>query len=611
MWSEAAARIGTLTVRHPASAAGQSSPTALRLAVTAQLAGADLLPVELPPSVVLVVRRLADPLPGRLAPRPGVPRTDPAWESAVRSRLAGLYRSASRPADGPVPATAPAVCFRDRAELLACLTRDLVSGGAGTWWWRVVRRGLPASLGDLLAEHARELPATLVRLVEMNAVRQVMSALDREAAIATLVAMVEAHRLDPALVPPGRAIATPQSAPWENWLPDSGTALPTGEHSALLGLAMGLAHCPSEVRSAVFLSEVQSYWRRSGAIAQEDARVSQPSVESQDDELGSSGLRDQAQETSDRSKAERREKPFAPIGHLSEEGVPAPKEVGRSSREAGRSFGDEMAVSSHRSSVADATHPAAASDLEDVPRLGEELAGDAPQSPDISWPGAVETAPTEQLAAGVPAGLDADSTSAQEPATSRHDSSRTEWQDPVAALTEGVDTGLGGVLYLINALPHLTEEHGELGNVWDLAPRIGSSPLSGWGVLELFARGLVDEMEYDPGSGPDRGGSVDADPIWAALATLRGRSHDMRHGLPDILLQALRQRLAAALGDEPWRPELATVLLAVPGRLYVTGTHVDLVVPLDHISVPVRQAGLDRDPGWVPELGRVVLFHFR
>ncbi len=39
-------------------------------------------------------------------------------------------------------------------------------------------------------------------------------------------------------------------------------------------------------------------------------------------------------------------------------------------------------------------------------------------------------------------------------------------------------------------------------------------------------------------------------------------------------------------------------------------THVDLTLPMNAISLPARRAGLDRDPGWVPDLGRVVLFHF-
>jgi hypothetical protein len=50
--------------------------------------------------------------------------------------------------------------------------------------------------------------------------------------------------------------------------------------------------------------------------------------------------------------------------------------------------------------------------------------------------------------------------------------------------------------------------------------------------------------------------------------------------------------------------------LVVPGRLYVTSSHVDLVISLDHADLSVRASGLDRDPGWLPAYGRVVYFHF-
>jgi hypothetical protein len=31
---------------------------------------------------------------------------------------------------------------------------------------------------------------------------------------------------------------------------------------------------------------------------------------------------------------------------------------------------------------------------------------------------------------------------------------------------------------------------------------------------------------------------------------------------------------------------------------------------LERISLPARRAGLDRDPGWLPDLGLIVTFHF-
>ncbi|MBD3316911.1 MAG: hypothetical protein GF344_14075 [Chitinivibrionales bacterium] len=51
-------------------------------------------------------------------------------------------------------------------------------------------------------------------------------------------------------------------------------------------------------------------------------------------------------------------------------------------------------------------------------------------------------------------------------------------------------------------------------------------------------------------------------------------------------------------------------LLHCRGRLFVTGTHVDFRGTLDGIALPIRRAGLDQNPGWMPMFGRVVLFHF-
>ncbi|HYN39610.1 MAG TPA: hypothetical protein VES39_10190, partial [Rhodospirillales bacterium] len=78
-----------------------------------------------------------------------------------------------------------------------------------------------------------------------------------------------------------------------------------------------------------------------------------------------------------------------------------------------------------------------------------------------------------------------------------------------------------------------------------------------------------------------------------------------------LALPALRQRLHRALAQPPATTvDIASALLIVPGWLYVTSSHVDLVAGLEAAALPVRIAGLDRDPGWVDALGRVVLFHF-
>jgi hypothetical protein len=219
-----------------------------------------------------------------------------------------------------------------------------------------------------------------------------------------------------------------------------------------------------------------------------------------------------------------------------------------------------------------------------------------------------------------------------------------------------VRTGLGGVLYLVNLMKHL-DLPACFEETWGLAGQVGA-----WGVLELLGRGLLGA----------EGAPLAADPLWAALARLDGRQpgtlpghqfvgrgdlrlpdfwpagvaaalprsdslsssegnasspnpnatpqrHPLLRGLnPDLapwlalVLPYLRHRLWLALGGAlPDGSDPVTTLLRVPGRLYVTSSHVDLVVALNDVWLPARVAGLDFDPGWLPDFGRVVQFHFQ
>jgi hypothetical protein len=38
--------------------------------------------------------------------------------------------------------------------------------------------------------------------------------------------------------------------------------------------------------------------------------------------------------------------------------------------------------------------------------------------------------------------------------------------------------------------------------------------------------------------------------------------------------------------------------------------HLDLVMPMSAVTLPVRVSGLDRDPGWLPTFGRIIRLHF-
>lgn len=74
----------------------------------------------------------------------------------------------------------------------------------------------------------------------------------------------------------------------------------------------------------------------------------------------------------------------------------------------------------------------------------------------------------------------------------------------------------------------------------------------------------------------------------------------------------LQYLLVRTLGEESKSPgALTKLLLQKRGTLYCTATHVDLVMRMDQIVVPVRLAGLDSNPGWLPDLMRVVSFHYQ
>src|SRR5262245_66399993 len=79
---------------------GAGDPLGLRLGVERLLGSAELRPGRLPPAAILVVRSLADPLPGRLDTRSVV--AAPEWQRAVAAALDDRVTRASRPVAGAV-----------------------------------------------------------------------------------------------------------------------------------------------------------------------------------------------------------------------------------------------------------------------------------------------------------------------------------------------------------------------------------------------------------------------------------------------------------------------------------------------------------------------------
>jgi hypothetical protein len=200
----AAERVARVTVR-----GARGDPAATRGRLDLALGGVTLAPASLPPAAVLLVRRVADPLPGAALD----PRRRTAWAAAARARMEELARGAARPAAEVVPAGAEAVVFTDLAELLACLARDWTAGvTASKWWWRAwarrARPGGPAPDAPAAwAAEPRAVPAAAARLAEERALVGFLARVGEEERERLETAVRRAWHLPP------RAAAPPPAAP--------------------------------------------------------------------------------------------------------------------------------------------------------------------------------------------------------------------------------------------------------------------------------------------------------------------------------------------------------------------------------------------------------------
>ncbi|MDX8129075.1 hypothetical protein QLH52_17380 [Methylomonas sp. OY6] len=160
--------------------------------------------------------------------------------------------------------------------------------------------------------------------------------------------------------------------------------------------------------------------------------------------------------------------------------------------------------------------------------------------------------------------------------------------EPASAGLEfaGFHTRQGGLLYLLNMLNRaemrsLMLEHAEtLPSAWAWLYRLGQE-------LQLDEDdALVDFIALQLG--------LDDSAELAGLPSLPAREQVL----------SLAQRWYGKTGV--WQPEL----LALNGQIQYSPSHIDLYVPMNAIRLPVRLAGLDINPGWLPWLGRVVSFHY-
>jgi hypothetical protein len=142
-------------------------------------------------------------------------------------------------------------------------------------------------------------------------------------------------------------------------------------------------------------------------------------------------------------------------------------------------------------------------------------------------------------------------------------------------------TSFGGAFYLINLIQAL-----EL--------TAAADAINPWIMVYLLAEAAL--------------GDAPPDPLWGLLLDLAGDDidADAAQGWLAAHGGAAADWLAARMESFDRLPQV----IAQPARLYVTRTHIDVYFALDQIDLELRLIGLDRDPGWLPAFGRVVLLHY-
>jgi hypothetical protein len=565
--------------------------------VKSALAGLRLTPEGLNRDAVLVLRNLADPLPGRLgADRFGAGPASVAWERAAVAALSVIRREAAHPVDGPVPAGAQAVLFEDWSQLLAALARDWLAGTLTQhWWWREFVRRAPTQAAVLSAwrANARAAPAALKILAGHGLAVRFALALPAASASA-LAGDIAANWGAPVALTGAIAAASaephpePQRGdpPWAAWVPEAETAPPGAR--LLLGLGLALARAPATATRSMFWDAVTATLGQSGegrAHQPAEASAQHPAVLRSEGRRGAAGsdVRASHQASTDPDPAR---------GPIQQPTAPSPA----SGRPPGTASPRDDAVTASGAGWTDRLRTES-SVRATRPNRGQttDRGGVSRAAAGSGRPEGRQESPGARAPAAVRGHRAQANPSVQPPAAGR--GTGTEGDQGLAPQDViRVHTELGGLFFLLN----VALADGLYGDFTRAAtPGI---PLSPWDLLALAGPQLLARPAAD-------------DPVWDLLSALAGRDESGPPRVPRAMRRWVRRvtdrwrvQLALALDCPP--PDAGSLLLQLAAVIDATPSRVDAEFDLSGLPIAVRLAGLDRDPGWIPATGRTVLFHF-
>lgn len=557
-------RIGRLQLH-----TGKRDVVATQVGLRQSLHQVRLHPSQLPTSAILIIRRLHQ--------LPSYPRHVAAarcWNQQLQNRIAELARRAARPRHQPGARDAESVLFMDASDMLVCYAHDVMAHRL-PWYWHELFPLLPthtvgAQLMAAWCAYPQALPAALVQLQPVAAAQAVATLTPPQLLRLThllhrtfnlservLLALVEDKRPSQPQIDGTRTSQLGASPPWRTWLPSQVAAplMPLADYA--LGLCYGLVNRPQFVRTEPFTFQTVR-WLRTVSLHH---------------------LTNDAAEVALATRAEISADPLLD-NRLEDVSV------------ARRAGGDRA---TERAPGVRPPYPPSSVTMPSIPLSSEIEALETAGSPVI---------PVDPTSADQVSALPAD----------RDPASVVTGTDQIARIA----TRLGGAFYLVNLLTRLPlpwgiEKLARL-NPWELLGAMTADLLGDrlfdylgdplWGLLRELAHLDPDEQWGATMIQPDR---FVAPPLAALSAEASAQT------APALAWWLIRSRplmhylLKCTFSNPVRRVE---TLLATPATLVVTHTHIDVHMPLDAIDIDMRRAGLDRDPGWVPEFGYIVTFHF-
>ncbi len=663
MFPEQLTQIGTLNLKR---CNGHTLTT--RLMINKLFNQVDWHPAGLSPSAILIINEFLEPMVIDFdTPTPMILNKS-SWSRTCQQKIIDHYSRAARPSRGAIPSNCEAVVFTDIGEMLACYLLDVSTHQAqDRWWWReVIRRWQPGENGVLeriIAQNIRYLPASFGHLTNWGQIQPVLRSLSPDSAARLLSALVQEfggssqnledlvqkqeseqrivksrerthkqdHRVSPGRDHTRKRIGTQshgehpdidlkQIIPWDCWIPDTVDFHSLKKQQAfLLVTALIIKNRPGILHESSFIESLNKFWEQKDfskqnkeaaihaqdqgrsfefrpdeqkkiikEITQDDGRVLH-----KPDQYAGNEMQPQANVEITEMSVEK----DSPTNQVLPSGISETEQENKyTTHIGGILYLINLMKQLHLPECFDkdwqlSTQLGAWGILNLIGRGLMGIEGDSfiddPIWDMFAW-----------LAGGNPEKLPGESFTG----TDRYQLPAS-WWDATSGEQGPLNWTISGETLQI------WEEDGFLLLEYPKKDDIQTGEIQvKKGLENYFRENGFHETNLHRTLARKKSSQAPHDKLEGQLTM--GLNPDLKWWLARVL-PAIRYQLQNLLQQRNGDFLDLTEFFRVPGKIFATDTHIDLVASLENISLPIRQAGLDIDPGWVPDFGRVVKFHFQ